>query len=64
MTITRKYKEEIVNGTRYWIEEYHEKEWKSGVWMWRYGYFDTEGFGRTISDMLRSRPNLKRLKNL
>lgn len=50
MTITRKYKEEIINGTRCWIEEYHEKEWKSGVWMWRYGYFDTEGFGRTISD--------------
>lgn len=64
MTITRKHKEEIINGTTYWIEEYHEKEWQSDVWMWRYGYYSTAGFAYLISDMLRRKPNLKRLKNL
>lgn len=64
MTITRNHKEEIINGKTYWIEEYHKKDWHSDVWMWRYGYYSAAGFAYLISDMLFSKPNLKRLKNL
>lgn len=48
------------SGEQMWMEQYHEKEWPAKVWFWRYGDY-VNGLARTISDMLSSRPNKKRL---
>lgn len=59
MTIVKNTKQYEINGTTYFVEQYANKP--HFVWFWRYGYFDKSGTGRVISDMLRNRPNIKRL---
>ena len=63
MTTTLKYKEyKGLDGKTYFVEQYKEKEWK--VPLWRYGYFESDDptiSSTILSDMLRTRPNLKRL---
>ena len=59
MTIVKNSKRTIINGTTYFVEQYADKP--HFVWFWRYGYIDRSGMERVISDMLHTRPNLKRL---
>jgi hypothetical protein len=63
MTIVKNHKEYKIGGKIYFVEQYWEKELQSDVYMWRYGeiYYTERRMGRVISDMMRSRPNLKRL---
>lgn len=62
MTIVKNYKEEWIQGTLYWREQYMEKE--DRVFLWRYGYMVTTQnvyYAITLKSGLLSRPNLKRL---
>lgn len=61
MTVVKNYKEYEINGEHYFVEMYADKP--DFVWFWRYGKFiDYERrYARILSDMLRSRPNIKRL---
>ena len=62
MTLTKNYKEYEINGETYFVERYADKP--DFVWFWRYGCFVETRWGRmamTLSDMLLTRPNLKKL---
>lgn len=64
MTITKLHKEYENKETHktFFVEMYANKP--HFVWFWRYGKYGNYGHGANatiISDMLRSRPNLKRL---
>lgn len=62
MTLVKNSKDYVFNGERYFVEQYADKP--HFVWFWRYGKYGNYGHGANatiISDMLRSRPNLKRL---
>lgn len=57
MTIGLYYKEYVINGTRYYIARYADKDC---VPLWEYGYVYPK-LNVAISRGLLSRPNLKRL---
>ena len=62
MTIVKNHKEYEIDGIKWWVEKYADKP--HFVWFWRYGYtllFNGEAYSYIVSDLLRSRPNLKRL---
>lgn len=62
MTIVKNHKDYVFNGEKYFVEQYADKP--HFVWFWRYGKYGNYEYGATckiISDMLRSRPNMKRL---
>lgn len=63
MTIVRKYKRYNINNRTYFVEQYADKP--HFVWFWRYGIIHKSENGseraQVYSDMLRTRPNLKRL---
>ena len=62
MTVVKNHKDYEINGERYFVEMYADKP--DFVWFWRYGKYGNYGHGanaRILSDMLRSRPNIKRL---
>ena len=50
-----------LDGKTYFVEQYQEKGWKAPLW--RYGCCsdDPTVCSTILSDMLRTRPNLKRL---
>ncbi len=57
-----KHDEMEIQGTKYFREQYTETGFTT--YLWRYGYYLKTGgkeYAYLISDMLRSRPNLKRL---
>jgi hypothetical protein len=58
MTIGYYWKEYVINGTTYFVEQYADKPYF--VKLWAYGYIH-KGLAYHISTGLRSRPNLKRL---
>ena len=62
MTIVKNHKDYEINGEKYFVEKYADKP--HFLWFWRYGKYGNYGHGanaKILSDMLRSRPNIKRL---
>ena len=62
MTIVKNRKDYEINGQKYFVEQYAEKP--RFIWFWRYGYYRTyNGVEMAVieKDLLRTRPNLKRL---
>lgn len=58
MTLSKNHREYEINGETWFVEQYADKP--HFVWFWRYGYI-LRGKAYIQSDMLFSRPNLKRL---
>ena len=59
MTTVKNTKEYTIDGKRYFVEQYRDKD--MAVYLWRYGELTAPGRGHIIKDGLQSRPNVKRL---
>ena len=59
MTTVKNTKEYTIDGKRYFVEQYRDKD--MAVYLWRYGELTDANRGYVIKDGLLSRPNVKRL---
>lgn len=59
MTTIKNRKEYTIDGKRYLVEQYQDKDMQ--VALWRYGELTDDGRGRILRDGLRTRPNMNRL---
>lgn len=59
MTTVKNSKEYTIDGKRYFVEQYRDKD--MAVYLWRYGELTDGNRGHVIKDGLLSRPNIKRL---
>lgn len=59
MTTIKNRKEYTIDGRRYFVEQYQDKDMR--VALWRYGELYDGERGTVLRDGLRTRPNVKRL---
>lgn len=59
MTTIKNSKEYNIDGKRYFVEQYQDKDMH--VPLWRYGELYDDNRGSVLRDGLRTRPNIKRL---